>query len=315
VGETIEGLGTEGREDMSIAEAIQITEDNKAWWLSRRPETIGASEAASICGIGYDAPIDVWQRKLGLAPPVQENEAMRLGKLLEPVVGNEYRRVTGMDFKEQLYVTSPHFPWLTATLDGVREDGRGIELKTAGAFSKDWGDEESDEIPEGYLIQVHHAMLAAPEIEVFDVFVLIGGQRFRGPYTIQRDENLAGAILEREIEFRDCLLTRTPPTWGKKDSRMLAILNQRCAGEIILPGIVAEMVTEYEDLKAKEKLMGDRLDVLKTQILEAMGEAETGRLPDGRKVKRYREETEACTKMITYKASLRHYFKVLKGSK
>lgn len=299
---------------MSIAEAIQITEENKAWWLSTRGDTIGSSDAASICGVGYDAPIDVWQRKLGLAPPITENEPMRLGKLLEPIVGNEYRRVTGMDFREQLYVTNPQFPWLTATLDGVREDGRGIELKTAGAFSKDWG-EDIDEIPEGYLIQVHHAMLAAPEIEVFDVFVLIGGQRFQGPYTIHRDEDLAGAILERELEFRDCLLTRTPPSWGKHDARMLAILNQRCAGEFVLPGITAEMVAEYEDMKSKEKIITERLEVLKVQILEVMGEAEIGRLPDGRLVKRYREETEACTRTINYKASVRHYFKVLKGTR
>jgi len=93
---------------------------------------------------------------------------------------------------------------------------RGWEAKTAGPrMAVLWGEEDSDEIPEIYLVQSSWYLCLTrsynPEITTWDVSVLLGGQQFR-TYQVRFNPKLAEAMAARAEEFwHNHILTRTPP--------------------------------------------------------------------------------------------------------
>jgi putative phage-type endonuclease len=292
---------------------------NRAEWLELRRGVLGASEAAAALGVSpYQTPVELWQRKVGLMNDQDESEAMRWGNLLEPVILAEYQHRTGrVVAATQEFRVHPGYPCLAATLDARCEDGRLVEVKTANAWAKEWGDEQTDEVPEPYLIQVAQQM-AVTGAAVADVAVLIGGQRLK-VYTVERNEGLIGRVVAGGLRFWGCVERREPPTWGRMDAEALAVLHPDCTGEAPWSPedaeAVAEFVRQYEVDKGFVKLAEDRLDHLKGQILAAMGDARTGRLPDGRSVRRFRQEVAARQVNYESKAYVKHYFTIVKGER
>ncbi len=288
---------------------IDPTADREAW-LVERSKSVGASEAAAAIGVClYSSPIDVWQRKLGLSPPQPESEPMLWGSLLEPVILAEYeRRTSRAVFDRQKFVRHAVHPWMTATLDGVSED-RVVEVKTATAYASDWGDVESDQIPDAYLIQVQHQM-AVTGLDRADVVVLIGGQRLL-IYEVARNADLIDMIEKRLSAFWACVLNRTPPDWGRMDARTLAAINPECVGEIAITPDDAAFVDIYsnanEEIQRLSKVKKDASD----RVLAALGSAQFGVLPDGSRIKRFRQDVAEATHSV--KAHVRHYFKRIKG--
>lgn len=286
-------------------------------WLARRRESLGASEAAAALGVSpWQTPVELWQRKLGLIGEQDESEAMRWGSLLEPVILAEYQRRTGRRVvATQEFLSHPGYPFLTATLDARCDDGRLVEVKTASAWAKEWGDEGSDEVPETYLVQVAQ-QLAVTGAKVADVAVLIGGQRLR-VFTVERDEILIEYVLMRGQRFWACVESREPPTWGRLDAASLAIRHPECAGDAMWSiedaESVAAMVAQYETDGREAKLIDDRREHCKGLILAAMGSAQFGALPDGRRIKRFRQEVPGRSVAYEAKPYIKHYFSITKG--
>ena len=192
---------------------------------------IGGSEAAAALGLSpWQSPFDLWEQKRGLAPPVEQNEPMLWGKLLEDTVRLEYARRTGLEVLPPVkdMVRHPDHPWMFAHLDGeVAQAHRKIlEVKTA-RDARGWGEPETDEIPPHYLIQTHHCMAVA-KAEVCDVAVLIGGQDFR-IYQVRRDLEIEQQLISREAEFWETVTRGLPPDpitlqdamrrWGHFDAK------------------------------------------------------------------------------------------------
>lgn len=97
-----------------------------------------------------------------------------------------------------------------------RQVVRGWEGKTAGLrMARFWGEENTDEIPELYLIQSSWYLSLVrsynPDISEWDVSVLIGGQQFR-TYQVRFNAKLAETMKAKAAEFwHNHVLTRTPP--------------------------------------------------------------------------------------------------------
>ena len=169
--------------------------------LEARKKGIGASEAAAVLGLNpYRTPLDVWLQKKGILE-VQETQAMKLGTRLEPVVAEMYSEAT-----QSVLIPSPTLfytknPVIFATPDRLVKGGnKGLEIKTANARMADaWGGENTDEIPQYYLIQTIICM-AVTDLPEWDVAALIGGQDFR-IYNIQRDIELEQSIIERLLQW------------------------------------------------------------------------------------------------------------------
>jgi putative phage-type endonuclease len=290
-----------------------IGEGNRDLWLASRALSLGASEAASALGVcPYRSPVELWQQKTGKAPGREETEAMRWGTLLEPLILDEYERRTGEGLaRRQLFVRHPGHDHLTATLDAVTAGGKLVEVKTTSAWAKGFGDEDGDELPDAYRVQLHHQFAVTGAYEA-DLVVLVGGQRLR-IYPVERDESLVSEVVRGCTRFWGHVEAHTPPTWGWMTAQTLAVLHPECAGMVELPEETAIdvriMEAHGEVSRAAEK---DR-EAARLRVLTAMGGAQYGRLPDGRVVKRCRKEYPESTRTVTTKAHTSHYFRVLKG--
>jgi putative phage-type endonuclease len=191
---------------------------------------IGGSDAPAAIGLSpWRSPLDLWEEKTGLAPPQEQTEPMLWGSLLEDVIRREYARRTGFDVQPvKELIRHPKHTWMFAHIDGeVAEDYRKIvEVKTT-RDARGWGDPETDEIPNHYLVQVHH-YLACTDAEVCDVAVLVGGQDFR-IYQVRRDPQIEAWLIEQEAEFWDAVTANVPPEpktlrdavrrWGHFDAK------------------------------------------------------------------------------------------------
>lgn len=295
----------------TITSGSIVTPETQGEWLAERLNSVGASEAAAAVGVcPYTTPVELWQRKTARAPAVEENEAMRWGKALEPLIQAEYERRTGRVVElSQVFYRHPIYPYMSCTLDGLCGD-RILEIKTASAWSRDWGDEDGDQIPDPYLIQVHQQM-AVTGARLADVAVLIGGQKFR-VYTVERNDDLCNRIEDMVSRFWECVVRDNPPDWGRMTPGTLLTLNPGCDGEIALDNQTAMAVEVYESISKRIKDDEERREVFKVEILKAMGGARTGLLGDGRLVRRYVQDVAERT--TTTKAHAKHFFKLLKGN-
>jgi putative phage-type endonuclease len=180
-------------------------------WHAERRKGIGGSDAPAVLGLStWATPYRIWCEKLG-APiePVEETEVMRWGRALEPLVLGRYCEITGHAVIHPEFIRNSIHPWLFCNPDAVTVGNRLVEVKTANTFAEGWGEPGTDEIPEPYLVQVHHSLIATG-LRIADVAVLIGGSDFR-IYTVEPDPDIHAAIIERETEFWDRVQRREPP--------------------------------------------------------------------------------------------------------
>jgi putative phage-type endonuclease len=235
---------------------------------------IGGSDAAAALGLSpWQTPYELWLQKTGRAPPVEQNEPMLWGHLLEDVVRREYARRTGLETRTIAeMIRHPQHPWMFVHLDG-EVIGRPVrvilEVKTART-AQGWGEEDTDEIPLNYLIQTHHSM-AVTQAEVCDVAVLIAGQDFR-LYQVWRDHEIEAQLVEREAAFWEMVTSDQPPPpmtmqdavrrWGRFDAQ----------GEVMagVPEITA--VEALRRLHRQQKELAAAEEQMKMRLMEAMGD-------------------------------------------
>lgn len=252
----------------------------KAEWLEARRGGIGASEAAAALGVDPRcSPLELYLRKVGDAPTVEQTEAMRWGLLLEPIVAREYEYRTGNAIvARQEFLRHPTLP-LLATLDGRLADGSPVELKTVGQHrAADIGD--GDELPETWLLQAHQQMVLA-DAGRCDFAILIGGQRLE-IRTVERSERIVAAMMPGLVDFWRRVETRIPPAPGSGDLKLMASLYPDAEGEIELGADALDLVNAWDAAKAHRKAADAEADHCRLELLRLLGPAAAGELPDGR---------------------------------
>lgn len=138
-------------------------------WLSARGGHIGASEASAILGLGFMSKLDLWKIKTGKAKAkdLSDNDAVAYGNRAEDALRSLFMAKhpeLALIYRPYDFVYQEERPWLRATLDGelLDEDGdQGVlEIKTATLLSKaDW-QKWNGRVPDGYLCQISHQLLA-----------------------------------------------------------------------------------------------------------------------------------------------------------
>ena len=234
-----------------------------------RSKGLGGTDIAAICGVHpYRTALDVYLDKRGLAEPVAENEAMKWGTTLEPVIAAEYAEREDVVLEECGTLIHPDRDWHVGTPDRlVVGQPVGLEIKTAGVRSAHrWGEQDTDEVPDEYLIQSAW-YLALTNRERWDLAALIGGQEYR-VYRIERSAGLEAALLEQgEAFWRDNVLAGEPPAPGPRDVASLALLYRQQTHDIIEPepehlGMAAEYACTLKhiaELKARRDAIRARL--------------------------------------------------------
>lgn len=148
-------------------------------WLAERRKSLGGSDVGAILGLNrWRSPYTVWADKRGLIPDEPDNEAMRVGRDLEPYVLSRFREASGLRTRHvNAILRNSDFPHLHANVDSmVVGMAAGVEAKTASALNTRLF--RGAEFPASYYAQCV-TYLAVTEADRWYLAVLIMGREFR----------------------------------------------------------------------------------------------------------------------------------------
>lgn len=267
---------------------IVCAEDEQEW-LAARKNFITASDVAVILGHHpHKSALTLYNEKIGLIEPddVSNNEPVKWGRRLEPIIADAYAEETGrglIDPGRFTLLRSKKYPWLAATLDRlvIIPDGPtgALEIKSTSAFlSKEW----EGEPPEVAQIQLQCQLLVTG-LSLGSLAALAGGNRF---FWMDQQANVGFAqlVVEKTGEFMRRIETGNPPDVDGSESTKETIkkLYPRDSGETIsLPAELQQWAELMSDLKERKKEIQEGIDLYENKIKLAIGDASAGLFPDG----------------------------------
>lgn len=214
---------------------IPIQNLTRLQWLDERRKGIGGSDTAPVLGqeiarlqangFPYTSRVGVYFSKVDPVDDKPAGEPARWGTLNEPTIRTEYGERFGFDVREFPFTGVGANPWERGNIDGLCSTiaacyntageiltGHGLEIKTADRFCrKDWGEPGTDEIPDYYMCQVFWYMGIFPELDIFHVPVLFGGNKLE-VYFVERDDEAISDIQAICGEFwQKYVIPREPP--------------------------------------------------------------------------------------------------------
>ena len=250
-----------------------------------RTTYIGGSDTAAILGVSpWLSPFMLYQKKIGEfveeVTPAKQKLYDR-GHRWEPIVVEmlvDELKDRGHDVKilarNQRY-QDPEFPFLAAEIDlELLIDGEEVngEAKTINPFAvKDWGDENSDQIPIYYAAQVMHGLMIKPRRRAV-IAALTGFDDKPRIHFMERDEETIAGIRSREVAFWNSIQNRQAPALATADD--VAFLYKRDIGKTIEASNEILTVCEMlKDTKGQIKNAETQAELLATQIKIFMGDA------------------------------------------
>jgi putative phage-type endonuclease len=280
---------------------------------------VGASDAAGVLNRSpFTTPLKIFLEKKGRLPLAEATTAMRIGTAMEPVIQEALTFRLGKEIIEtQVCLRSDEHTFMTATLDGVDEDGELYEFKAPGAWSaKELGEDgEVDSLPEHWILQAQHQMFvgdfaSATFAVMFPTAELIlylldrlerGGSGTEDmlrklelrTYTVQRNDSLIDAMVALESRFWEHFVADVPPSEiDPSDAKTLSEAFRGERGEVRVSRDCAYAMGAWVDLGPKIKELEDERDAAKARVLIEMGDAVIGYCPDGKTIKRSIVETK-----------------------
>lgn len=256
--------------------ALPYVQRTPEWVEARKRLGITASEVAAVLGVSrYGGPFDVYSWHKGLRPDLIPTEEMEWGTLLEPVVADRAAEIEGLKIRRvNRLLRSREWPWLLCSLDRMCSDGSLGEVKTTGIYAKDWGEAETDQVPDDPMCQVQTQM-AVTGAKLARVWALFGGQHLRRYLVPRDDELILDQIVPKTKAMWQRILDGNPPQVDGSDgcTEYLASRYPKGTGgsieatEAVIRDASAYLAVneELEDLEARKKTLRNRL-------VEALGE-------------------------------------------
>lgn len=240
-------------------------------WLDDRRTGIGGSDVAPILGLSkWRTPLDVYLEKRGESVEQTDNEPMRWGRALEPVIRQAYCDATGRSVFVPGMMRHAEHRHMIANVDGIADGFRLFEAKTART-AEGWGEPGTGEIPDAYLLQVQHYMVVT-STPIADVAVLIGGQDFR-IYTVDSDDELQAAIIEAEAAFWQRVQDAQPPEPITFADAVARFGKAAATGTVEATEEVARAVQAINLARSQIKLLEAEEEAAKAIVMKALGDA------------------------------------------
>lgn len=271
------------------------TEAARSAWLAERKDYLGASEVAAALGLSpHEGPLDVWARKLGIVGPKAATVAMDLGTVAEPIILARYVKRTGAILAQPGTTTHLLDPWLRATPDAIADGKRNVQAKLVIHSRDAWGPEDAgaDGVPEWYLVQVQIEMEVIGLRET-DVAALVLGEEMPRIYRVERDPELAGALVEqardwwvRYVEPRDPDIF--PDASGSMDT--LRARFPRVERPLLpAPAEFIDLAAQYATARAAEGAARAEKERIAPLLCARIGDAEGLEWPGGKATWRMRK--------------------------
>ena len=273
---------------------------NRAEWLVLRRNHLGGSDIASIMGVGWNSPLEVYYEKRGLMEPTEGDRRMDSASFLEPAVAAWFEKETGFKTTEVGALIGPGH--MMSTPDRlIHKTGNGpsaiLEIKCPGAHkAADWAGYDGETIcPDYAAIQSAWYMLHwdLPEAAVMP---LVGGV-FGDAIWLTRDAVLEAKMMEAAEDFWKNYVQKgiEPPASGTEACKRAIAHVYTDHSEVIRTATdgEAELIREFRRVDEAAKAVVADLDTIKNQIRQVIG-ADLGIVsPDGKIT--YRKSRDGIT--------------------
>ena len=246
-------------------------------WLRYRKCGIGGSDVAAILGISkWNSAISLWLDKTNQTnEPVEENEAMQWGTIMEPIIRNHFAEVTGKTVVEvKAMLQHPEHPFMLADVDGLTTDDEGnpaiLEIKTASEYKRS---EWENDIPAYYQTQVQHYLCVTGVQKAF-VAVLIGGNSFK-VYEVDADAEIQSMLIAVEKDFWNKVQNMIRPEMDGSDAAKNLLDSLYRGGieeQIVMPDEAIEYVDAYIEACVEEDNAKAKKQEASNHIKEIMGD-------------------------------------------
>lgn len=295
--------------------------DERKEYMEAHATGLGGTDIAAVTGMSpWKNALDVYLGKLGMSERGDMTEPMYWGQYQEEGIRAAYERRTGwrvlrpLEFKEMIptndwdswmgggsvnvMLRHPTVDCVVGSPDGLVPDAaRGLEIKTAGFKTADWGKAGSDQIPTWYMLQVAQYM-AITGLEQWDVACLFSGNRLE-IFTVHRNRELEEQILTAAAWFWNTHIVPhvPPPIDGSEScSRWLAkkygIGNQTFI-EASDEAVAAAITLRTVQIANKQNELNERLT--KNVLAEFIGENKGCIFPDGSRAQWIRPKPSQVT--------------------
>lgn len=262
-------------------------------WLEERRKSLGGSDMGAVLGLNrYRSPYTVWAEKTGRIGEEPENEAMRVGRDLEPYVASRFEEVSRKAVRRMNYLLRREdCPHLHANIDRqVLGESSGLECKTASALNlKRY---EGGDFPESYYAQCVTYLAVTGWQRWYLAALVLGKGFYCYQITTVPDDYVPGwcessvyvspdeiAALKRcAADFwHDYVEADSPPPMDGADSTTETItrLYEGGGGEVELFGR-ERLVEQYQYLMSRKKAIEKGADAIKQQLMNDLGDNETG---------------------------------------
>ncbi len=249
---------------------------------------IGASEIAAVAGLNpYASPWDVWQNKLGLAPPISDDdsEAIEWGHRNEPAIRQKYADLTGAVL--HVPTTSlfhPEQTWARATPDAIvllnspesHHWDRLMQAKNVGYWpGRDWRGG-----PPAYVQLQEQWEMFVTGLARADVAALIGGSTFE-VYTVHRDDKLIADLVTIGEEFWHRVERRQQPPIDESEAcrkHFEAQIKSSSAVELTADAELEQLVASWHANHLTAKRLERETDRIRNEIRKALANAGASRL-------------------------------------
>ncbi|WP_394260821.1 YqaJ viral recombinase family protein [Moraxella boevrei] len=274
--------------------ATPVKNLSRTEWLELRQTGIGGSDISAIMGENpHKTAYDVYQEKINPANE-EMSEYAYWGITLEDTIAKEYAKRNNTKVQRVNYmlrhsehefaianidraIVNPEVAGRVSIKKGTLTTDKILEIKTASEYIKNnWGEENTDHIPDHYNLQCQWYM-GITGIQECDLALLIGGNKFR-QYTIKFDPELFDMMIEVAKDFwENNVLAGVEPT-----PTTLANAKHKYAKS--LPDSTLELsenddeniaiIDRYIGLKDQAKQLDSQIEQVQVELINLIGENE-----------------------------------------
>lgn len=262
-------------------------------WLEERRKSLGGSDMGAVLGLNKSrSPYTVWAEKTGRIGEEPENEAMRIGRDLEPYVASRFEEVSRKGVRRMNYLLRREdCPHLHANIDRqILGESSGLECKTASALNlKRY---KGGDFPESYYAQCVTYLAVTGWARWYLAALVLG----KGFYcyqitTIPHDDTPEWCessvyVSPEEIEavkrcaedfWHDYVEADSPPPMDGDASTTEALetIYEGGGGEVELFGREG-LIEQYQYLMSRKKAIEKGADAIKQQLMNDLGDNEHG---------------------------------------
>ena len=248
-----------------------------------RRNHLGSSDMAAILGVSpYSNAYNIWLDKTGQLEEQPANDAMVAGNRFESGVLEFAEGQLGKLRKGGVRTNKTYY--LKSHMDAVViEPQEPVEAKTGGLFGPlvgNWGEPETDEVPEWVIVQCHVHMMCMNDTDVCHVPTFLGGRGFN-MYHVYRDHDICDAIADHAVDFwENHVVNRVPPP---NEIPSLSVIKRIRHTPDKITEVDPALVEEWQRSKLA-RLDAQKLeDIAKAQLLAAIGDAEAATYGDSKK--------------------------------